>query len=228
MRRHEPGRRSRARLLGTLGLPLVLAVVAGCASDPGDGPQDSHGSPAGFAARPDSGSDADHRGAPARWTAQTRQAAQLATAAFQDVSRAEAAGYASTLDTLGCFADPRRGGMGVHWLNDDLLDGILDVRRPEALVYELGADGNVVGLVAHEYIVPTEAWTRPQPPKLAGVALHRHPTLPLWVLHAWLWKGNPAGDLEDWNPAVRPCPAGDPVVGRDLPTPGSAGLPPGR
>jgi hypothetical protein len=41
-------------------------------------------------------------------------AALLASAAFQDVSEAEAARYASTLDTLGCFEDEEQGGMGVH------------------------------------------------------------------------------------------------------------------
>jgi hypothetical protein len=46
---------------------------------------------------------------------------------------------------------------------------------------------------------------------------HRHPVLPLWVLHTWLWKDNPAGVFADWNPAVRPCPAGVPIFGRDLP-----------
>ena len=45
------------------------------------------------------------------------------------------------------------------------------------------------------------------------------PTLPLWVLHTWLWKANPTGMFQDWNPAVRQCPAGVPVFGKDLPAP---------
>jgi hypothetical protein len=145
-----------------------------------------------------------------------RIAAQRATAADQDLEVAEAAGYASTLDTLGCFQDPQ-GGMGVHYLNSALLDDIVELTKPEALVYELRADGSIVGLVAHEYIVPVDAWTSTRPPTLGGVPLHRHPTLPLWVLHAWLWKDNPSGDFADWNPAVRPCPNGVPIFGRDRP-----------
>ena len=144
-------------------------------------------------------------------------AAMLATAAYQDVAAAEAAGYATTIDTLGCFEDAAQGGMGLHWLNEPLLDTTVDITQPEALVYELDADGDVVGLVAHEYIVPVEAWTSDEPPSLFGIAFHQHATLPLWVLHAWLWKDNPAGMFADWNPAVRQCPDGVPIFGVDLP-----------
>ncbi len=51
-----------------------------------------------------------------------RAAAMLATAGYQDVATAEAAGYASSLDTLGCFTDPVHGGMGVHYINQSLMD----------------------------------------------------------------------------------------------------------
>ena len=47
-----------------------------------------------------------------------RAATMLATAGFQDVATAEAAGYASSLDTLGCFTDPERGGMGLHYIDE--------------------------------------------------------------------------------------------------------------
>jgi hypothetical protein len=107
--------------------------------------------------------------------------------------------------------------MGVHYLNESLMDGTVEVDRPEALVYELDAGGEIVGLVAHEYIVPLDAWTSDDPPNLFGVDLHEHPTLPLWVLHAWIWKDNPAGVFEDWNPAVRLCPDSVPIFGEDLP-----------
>jgi hypothetical protein len=143
--------------------------------------------------------------------------ANLATAAYQDVAAAEAAGYASTLGpgegSLGCFQDPAQGGMGVHYVKGDLLDDKLDVAAPEALVYELDRDANIVGLVALEYIVPDAAWTSAEPPMLFGRPLHHHPTLPLWVLHAWVWKDNPTGVFQDYNPRVRLCPDGVPVFG---------------
>jgi hypothetical protein len=183
--------------------PAAIALVAALAAPVG----------AATAVRHDS---AAHDHVPMTMRRRDRIVAQRATAADQDVEVAEAAGYASTLDTLGCFEDPQ-GGMGVHYLNGALLDDTVELTEPEALVYELRADGSIAGLVAHEYIVPVDAWTSTRAPKLRGVPLHRHPTLPLWVLHTWLWKDNPSGDFADWNPAVRPCPDGVPVFGDDRP-----------
>jgi hypothetical protein len=160
------------------------------------------------------GAGAQH-GAVADVDAAELTAAYLAGAPYQDLSATQAAGYVSTLTTLGCFHDAARGGMGLHYLREDLLDAQLDAAQPEALVYELDTLGNVAGLVAHEYIVPVDAWTSDQPPTVLGQPLHRHPVLPLWVLHAWLWKDNPSGFFADYNPAVRLCPAGVPVFGQD-------------
>lgn len=69
------------------------------------------------------------------------------------------------------------------------MDDQVDVTKPEALVYELDANGEITGLVAHENI------------------FYQHPTQPLWVLHAWLWKDNSTGAFQDWDPAVRQCRA---------------------
>ncbi|HEX2152422.1 MAG TPA: S-layer homology domain-containing protein [Acidimicrobiia bacterium] len=148
-----------------------------------------------------------------------RQLAQanLATAAYKDVEVAEADGWMSTLTTLGCFENPELGGMGVHYLNEGLLDDSVSAGSPEALVYELDNNGEIAALVAHEYIVPVDAWTSSEPPMLFGRHFHQHPVLPLWVLHAWVWEDNPSGMFEDWNPKVRQCPDGVPVFGVDLP-----------
>lgn len=143
--------------------------------------------------------------------------ANLAAAAFQDVEAAVQAGYGSTMDVLGCFEDAEAGGMGLHYVNGALVDDHLDPAAPEALVYELDRTGAIVGLVAHEYIVPIEAWDSKRPPKVFGMPLHKHPTLPNWVLHTWIWKENPAGVFADFNPRVRLCPEGVPVFGEDLP-----------
>ena len=138
--------------------------------------------------------------------------ARQATAAFHSVPRAEAAGYASTLDVLGCFENPGVGGMGLHHLKTDLLDADVDVAAPEALVYEMRANGDAK-LVGLEYIVPIDAWTGAAPPMLFDQHFHRHPVLPLYVLHAWVWRPNPAGMFVDWNPHVQQCPAGVPIFG---------------
>jgi hypothetical protein len=168
---------------------------------------------AAAAAPPPPQVDVDLHGGDHTISQRDRVAAMLANAAYQDVAVAESAGYASSLQSLGCFQNPGRGGMGVHYINGSLMDATVDSTKPEALVYELDAAGHITGLVAHEYIVPVDKWMSREPPELFGVDFHRHPTLPLWVLHAWLWKDNPAGVFEDWNPAVRLCPAGVPIFG---------------
>jgi hypothetical protein len=38
-----------------------------------------------------------------------------------------------------------------------------------------------------------------------GEDLHLNSALGVYVLHAWVWRNNPAGILEDWNPEVS-CP----------------------
>jgi len=198
------------RLLGAL-LFSVTLLAAGCSAAtttspgaPGSGP---------VSASPTAHHD-DH-GSSRSISRHDRAKAQLATAAFQDVARAEAGGWKSSLQTLGCFQNPTRGGMGLHYINDALLDDKVDITKPEALVYELDAQGAVTGLVAHEYIVPIDAWTKETPPRLFGLQFHQHATLPLYVLHAWLWRDNVLGDFDDWNPAVRQCPPGVPIFGHN-------------
>lgn len=138
--------------------------------------------------------------------------ARQGTAKFHKVSHAEAAGYVSTLDLLGCFENPGVGGMGLHYLQPGLLDGSVDAKTPEALVYEMTEDGRLK-LAGVEYIVPLGAWDGEDPPELFGEHFHVNAALGLWVLHAWIWTPNPTGMFQDWNPSVALCPEGVPVFG---------------
>lgn len=138
-------------------------------------------------------------------------AARHSTAKYHKVTKAEAAGYVSTLDLLGCFENPGVGGMGLHYLKPALLDGSVDERTPEALVYEMTDNG--LKLAGVEYIVPLDAWGEEDPPELYGRPFHVNTALSLWVLHAWIWTPNPEGIFEDWNPSVALCPEGVPVFG---------------
>jgi hypothetical protein len=206
---------------GAAALAVVsVLLVSFAGADAGNRPRPESNCPGNDADQscqvgPPSGTVADHGSADDGIA--DLAAANLATAAFQDVAQAEAAGYVSTLDTLGCFEDPQRGGMGLHYTNEALIDATLDVRAPEALLYELDAAGQITALVAHEYIVPIEVWDDSAPPRLFGRDLHRHPSLPVWILHTWIWKENPMGVFEDFNPRARPCPDGVPVYGEDDP-----------
>ena len=64
---------------------------------------------------------------------------------------------------------------------------------------------NGLQLGAVKYIVPQAAWDATgstEPPILLGYHLHLNEALGVYVLHAWIWKNNPAGIFEDWNAKV--------------------------
>jgi hypothetical protein len=146
-----------------------------------------------------------------------RAAAKQATASFTQLATAKAAGYKLELKTTpangakSCIADPA-GGMGVHMVNPALLDGAIKLKAPEALVYE--PRGGSLKLVALEYVVDRKAWHdagNTKAPKLFGrqfALITKNPfgLKPFYALHAWVWKKNPAGWLQPWNPSVS-CPS---------------------
>jgi hypothetical protein len=129
---------------------------------------------------------------------------RAATARFHQTDTAQAEGW-DLVDGLDhCFENPGVGAMGFHFINAELLDTELDPEAPEAMVYEPLPDGNLK-LVGVEYIVPAEPWDvigGGSPPKLLGQSFHLNEALGVYVLHAWIWKNNPSGMFEDWNPQV--------------------------
>ena len=145
--------------------------------------------------------------------------AKSATAPFHNTDVARNAGYTNTVaDTTGnvCIAEPGVGGMGVHLLNPKLLDATVDPKHPEALVYRLQKNG-ALRLAALEYIVFKQAWedahgANAQAPSLFGKpfmltpAPNRFGIPDFYALHAWVWKNNPAGTFQPWNPKVK-CPS---------------------
>ncbi|HET9983962.1 MAG TPA: hypothetical protein VFQ38_10260 [Longimicrobiales bacterium] len=131
-----------------------------------------------------------------RWLAGLRGA----TAKFHAIEAATAAGWSAQI--TGCMEMPGTGGMGFHYGNTGLIDGVPEQFAPELLVYAPQKNGRLE-LVAVEYIVPYTAVPRDaEAPSLHGVPLHHNDAFGLWVLHAWVWKHNPAGMFEDWNPDV--------------------------
>jgi hypothetical protein len=144
--------------------------------------------------------------------AQVRQV----TAQFHRVEAAIEAGYelgyvngAGNRIITGCIAHPTAGAMGYHYFNKELVDDlVVDVQKPEALVYAPGADGELK-LVSVEYVVPGPNSNPPgvsEPPTVLGMQMHiLVPAVGFYILHAWVWSHNPADTLADWNPEVR-CP----------------------
>jgi hypothetical protein len=127
-------------------------------------------------------------------------------------------GYFST---VGCIEYPEGGregtmqyapgGMGVHFLNMQLMGPTLDPAKPQVLIYE--PDGDKLRLVAAEWFVPMGAAGQTRPTifgkQLEGPMEGHHPLMPTGLshydLHVWLWKTNPAGVFAPTNPALK-CP----------------------
>jgi hypothetical protein len=130
-----------------------------------------------------------------------------ATAAYQTVEAAQAAGYGLF---MGCVSGQQEGAMGLHYANGDLVgDGALDAMKPEAIMYEPRKNG-ATEILGVEYIVIAEAWhaTNEMPPTLMGHVFHyvgspnRYGLPAFYELHVWAWKNNPNGTFSDWNPKV--------------------------
>ncbi len=135
-----------------------------------------------------------------------------ATRPYQDLKVAKADGYGKLKDAEGiaCIDMPGEGGMGVHFVNGDLVgDAEVHGKTPELLVYDPTPDG--MRLVALEYVVFQEAWRAEHAtgkPQLFGQKFelvkegNRYGLPAFYELHLWAWKHNPSGTFEDWNPRV--------------------------
>jgi hypothetical protein len=153
----------------------------------------------------------------ARSTDREVRAARAATKGFMHTPAARQGGYALLKDAHGiaCIAMKGMGAMGVHYANGALVDGKIQLRHPEALVYRFTTNGHL-RLAALEYLVTRQAWRANHPtgrPVLFGHRFNLTPNgnrfgLPAFFsLHAWVWHPNPAGRFTMWNPTVH-CPRG--------------------
>lgn len=138
--------------------------------------------------------------------------ARAATAGYHNIDASVAAGYGLFTDAAGiaCIDKAGAGAMGIHFVDGALVgDATVDAATPEALVYEPAPNGRL-RLVAAEYIVFQSAWdaVHGSPPSLFGQqfelikAGNRYGLPPFYELHAWIWKHNPSGMFNDWNPLV--------------------------
>jgi hypothetical protein len=143
---------------------------------------------------------------------------RAATAKYHSLEEAGEDGYGLFTDKAGiaCIASPDMGAMGIHYVNGDLVgDPAINVNHPEALVYSPDHNGKL-HLAAVEYVVLKDAWdaTHALPPKRFGQQFNftdepnRYGLPPYYSLHVWVWKYNPAGMFEMWNPRVH-CSCSD-------------------
>ncbi len=143
-------------------------------------------------------------------------AVRQATAQFQRVEAAEAAGYElGYVNGLGnriittCIEHATLGAMGYHYFHKGLIDdNVVDVLKPEGLVYAPGSDGKLK-LAAVEYVVPGLGSNPPgveHPPTVFGQHMHiLVRAVGFHTLHAWIWSHTPSGIFAHWNPEVV-CP----------------------
>ena len=132
------------------------------------------------------------------------RAVREATARFQ----AENAGYRLE---FGCVSGDDFGAMGLHYVNDTLVgNGIIDVSRPQIVLYEAQPDGSVK-LTGADYLVIASSWDAAHPgvsPQLMGQIFHyfaapnRFGLPAFYTLHVWAWKDNPDGAFVNWHPNV--------------------------
>jgi hypothetical protein len=187
-----------------LATPLLFAMTLGACADPiTTGPLEpatadavgSHAMPAALGPQGAGGPAAQNR---------IYAAVRAATARYHQIDRALEDGY-----SLGsaCVESPS-GGMGYHYVRGDLMDGVLEPTRPEALLYEPQRNGTL-RLVAVEWIIVAALWAGDGIPMLGSQPFDDHtapgsggPPFPHYQLHAWLWKHNPAGMHTQFNPNV--------------------------
>jgi hypothetical protein len=142
---------------------------------------------------------------------------RAATARFHDLDAAREAGYelgwvngSGNRIVTGCVFHPTAGAMGYHYFNSALMaDLAVDPLEPEVLVYAPGENGKL-NLVAVEWVVrgpnSNPPGVSPPPiPTVLGMEMHilvPPPGPAFYLMHAWVWKPNPAGMFADWNPEV--------------------------
>ncbi|MET9903522.1 hypothetical protein [Streptomyces sp. NPDC006446] len=136
--------------------------------------------------------------------------AYMASVKYLDERTALADGYVPHQ----CSADPAgHGSMGYHYFNESRY-GSLDPAKPAALLFEDGKNGKR-RLAGVEWIVVDadqnlktkqrlsmfggQRFDGPMPGHYPGMPIH-------YDLHVWLWKHNPSGLFNRWNPRVK-CPA---------------------
>jgi len=141
------------------------------------------------------------------------KAAKAIAAQFTSETRAINKGYERTEHCVDWReapegAAPAGSYMGYHYVKPEILDSVIEARRPEAVLYKEDAHGNRV-LTGIEYIVVAEdqvapyddsdrpsLWGHdfhgPMPGHVDGMPVH-------YDLHVWTHDDNPDGAWSAWN-----------------------------
>lgn len=129
-------------------------------------------------------------------------AARKGTAQYHDIDVALADGF---VQMSPCVRRAGNGTMGFHYELASRIDLNIDPAEPEVLLY-LPNDDGALELVAVEYAYPNVGVV----PSLFGQQYHYSAARNRYELHAWIWRHNPTGMFENWNPNLN-CPGFPPL-----------------
>ena len=188
------------RSAGPFAHSLLAVLMLSASPMPGSAQShDSHG--AGVFSQP-------HR--PTREENALVSAVRDATFRFKNVTSVEGPGQGYEL-MFGCVSGGDYGAMGLHYVNLSLVDGDVDARYPEIILFEPRPNGRI-RITGVDFLVPVAAWEEKHPgegpPMLMGQLFHlfdspnRFGLDPFYTLHVWAWKDNPNGTFVNWNPDV--------------------------
>ena len=128
------------------------------------------------------------------------------TAQYYRLETAKQDGFIPLYDCIERPADLRSEAMVLHYVQPDRLqDGKLDLTAPEALIYEVQANGKA-RLAAVKFVMPAALWVSREPPELIGQQLKYKSTMgeydinPSYELYVWAWRRNSDGLFADWRP----------------------------
>lgn len=183
------------RLAGSLSRAVIATVVMSLSAAPaGAQSHDKHNSP--------------QPSKPGPYDSALVKAVRDATEKYRNVSKAMQDNFGLL---FGCVSGGDYGAMGLHFVNTDRVfdKGVLDVSKPEIVLYEALPNGKL-RMTGVDYLIIAADWdaTHSGPPELMGQLFHyfdspnRYGLPPFYTLHVWAWKDNPNGTFTNWNPNV--------------------------
>jgi hypothetical protein len=123
---------------------------------------------------------------------------RAAVARYHNMETAVAEGYDTEVTGY-------RTQMGFHYLNASLVDGLIELEKPEVLLYAPSPNGEL-RLVAVEYVTPIPDINNPPAPPsgFAGDAdvWVINTEFNMWTLHVWIGLHNPHGIFASHNPRL--------------------------
>jgi hypothetical protein len=174
-------------LRNSLAFAVAAALLVGC----------DDGTP--LPSEPDAVTSVQFARAPAAGDGAVLATLRRATAKYHNLDKAIADGFVE----VGCEVRPGHASAGLLYANFDRVDGVIDLEKPEGLLYDASGDGPPK-LAGVDLAIPfVDADDNPtEPPELLGNTFYLEEEFGVWGLHVWIWRHNPEGMFAEGNPNV--------------------------